>query len=428
VSFAKDAASGVYEADIKDRRVARLHLSLRTKSSARRRGATRRSRRRCGRTTPSWALLRRQKSQRRSADGVLRGGPVLRHAARRPSAGRRSARPSPSTCSGSPTTRRGATRRRATPAARSTPPSGYFGADVRLDRARGGPRRGERRRTGRPRGTGSSRARAAATRPSRSTCSGSPRSSLGAAARGSARAQGAARAARARRADRLGARAAEPERARRELLRAALQPRRGEAGRLAAGEGYVVVRRGEGDPGLFGGEPDLVCLSVIFSWHAPIAREVALRYADREVWCGGPGMFALAHWWRSETGGDGRAGLDARFERQRGDYRMTFASRGCPVGCWFCIVPKLEGADVHARLGLPPAPILCDNNLSALPATSKSTSCGATARRGRSSPTATAASSRARSRGDLRAVARALQGRVALRLRRDRRARRTSSG
>jgi hypothetical protein len=32
VSFAKNAASGVYEADIKDRRVARLHLSLRTKS------------------------------------------------------------------------------------------------------------------------------------------------------------------------------------------------------------------------------------------------------------------------------------------------------------------------------------------------------------------------------------------------------------
>src|SRR5258708_19787262 len=57
-----------------------------------------------------------------------------------------------------------------------------------------------------------------------------------------------------------------------------------------------------GDPGLWELDADLVCLSVIFSWHAPLAREIALRMKGQaEVWCGGPGMFALANWWRQET-------------------------------------------------------------------------------------------------------------------------------
>ncbi|MDE3076698.1 MAG: hypothetical protein KGJ86_14870, partial [Chloroflexota bacterium] len=33
----------------------------------------------------------------------------------------------------------------------------------------------------------------------------------------------------------------------------------------------------DGDPGLFAGAYDLVALSVIFSWHALVAREIALR-------------------------------------------------------------------------------------------------------------------------------------------------------
>lgn len=133
------------------------------------------------------------------------------------------------------------------------------------------------------------------------------------------------------------------------------------------GEGWVVDRY-DGDPGLFGLNADLVCLSAIFSWHAPIAREIALRMRGRaEVWCGGPGMVALKGWWKRETGLDPTIGIDWRFERQRGDYRMTFASRGCPVGCWFCIVPKIEGTDYTLDPDFQPAPILCDNNLSALP-------------------------------------------------------------
>jgi hypothetical protein len=46
----------------------------------------------------------------------------------------------------------------------------------------------------------------------------------------------------------------------------------------------------------------------------------------------------------------------------------TFASRGCPVGCWFCIVPKMEGKAFTLIPDFPVRPVLCDNNLSALPA------------------------------------------------------------
>lgn len=128
------------------------------------------------------------------------------------------------------------------------------------------------------------------------------------------------------------------------------------------------VETASGDPGLFGYGFDLVALSVIFSWHAPIAREVALRLkGNAEIWCGGPAMLALAKWWTRETGLTATPGLDQRFERQRGQYRMTFASRGCPVNCWFCVVPKLEGKAFTLDPDFEPAPILCDNNLSALP-------------------------------------------------------------
>jgi len=131
-------------------------------------------------------------------------------------------------------------------------------------------------------------------------------------------------------------------------------------------EGHIVTEAA-GDPGHFG-RYDLVALSVIFSWHAPAARDVALRvksYAD--VWCGGPGMLTMRNWWQRETGLEIVKGLDERFERQPGNYRMVFASRGCPVGCYFCIVPKLEGLQQTLDWNFTPAPVLCDNNLSALP-------------------------------------------------------------
>ena len=132
-------------------------------------------------------------------------------------------------------------------------------------------------------------------------------------------------------------------------------------------EGWDVTTM-QGDQGMFTLGYGLVCLSVIFSWDALVAREIALRVKDSsEVWAGGPGLFALKKWWLKETGIHSHAGLDQRFEHQRGNYLMTFASRGCPVNCWFCIVPRLEGPDFTLDWEFRPAPILCDNNLSALP-------------------------------------------------------------
>lgn len=128
------------------------------------------------------------------------------------------------------------------------------------------------------------------------------------------------------------------------------------------------VETAQGDPGMFAVGYDLVCLSVIFSWHAPIARKIALQVKDdAEVWCGGPGMRALEKWWQAETGLTCTRGLDQRFERQRGNYKMAFASRGCDQGCWFCIVPLLEGSTYTLDYDFVPAPVLCDNNLAGLP-------------------------------------------------------------
>jgi hypothetical protein len=103
-------------------------------------------------------------------------------------------------------------------------------------------------------------------------------------------------------------------------------------------------------------------------WHAPLAREIALRMRERaEVWAGGPGLFALAAWWRKETGLAIVRGLDTRFDRQHGHYKMCFASRGCPVQCSFCIVWHIESSTFSFDPEFIPTPVLCDNNLSALP-------------------------------------------------------------
>jgi hypothetical protein len=107
-----------------------------------------------------------------------------------------------------------------------------------------------------------------------------------------------------------------------------------------------------GDPGMFALDYDLVCLSVIFTWHAPVALTIAWRVRHcSEVWCGGPAMLALKNWWKAQTGMDAQVGLDWRFERQRGQYKMGFASRGCPTGCSFCLLPETM---IQTDFGLKP--------------------------------------------------------------------------
>ena len=111
---------------------------------------------------------------------------------------------------------------------------------------------------------------------------------------------------------------------------------------------------------------DAVYLSIAFTWRLPDAfqRAVFHQASGLQVRAGGPGLFTRPHYLDgvAEVGGD----LPDAIVRHHPD--ATIASRGCPVGCWFCIVPKMEGRAFMLLPDFPVRPILCDNNLSALPA------------------------------------------------------------
>src|SRR3989304_6263671 len=113
-------------------------------------------------------------------------------------------------------------------------------------------------------------------------------------------------------------------------------------------------------------EGDTAFVSVAFSWRLPDAyqRAVWWRAQGYKVRAGGPGMFApsLRNYLAdvAELGGE----VDALVHHNP---LATIASRGCPVGCYFCIVPKMEGLNFTLLPDFTPRPILCDNNLSALP-------------------------------------------------------------
>jgi hypothetical protein len=113
-------------------------------------------------------------------------------------------------------------------------------------------------------------------------------------------------------------------------------------------------------------EGDTAYLSVAFTWKLQEAYHRALWFKAMgyKVKAGGPGIFTRKHYLAdvAEIGGD----MPDAVARHNPD--ATIASRGCPVGCWFCIVPKLEGKDFTLLPDFPVRPILCDNNLSGLPA------------------------------------------------------------
>lgn len=111
---------------------------------------------------------------------------------------------------------------------------------------------------------------------------------------------------------------------------------------------------------------DTVCLSIAFTWRLPDAFSRALfwRAQGYRVRAGGPGIFTRKHF-LSDVAEIGAEHPDAIAHHNP---MATFASRGCPVGCWFCIVPKMEGRDFTLLPDFPVRPVLCDNNLSALPA------------------------------------------------------------
>lgn len=111
---------------------------------------------------------------------------------------------------------------------------------------------------------------------------------------------------------------------------------------------------------------DTAYLSVAFTWRLndAFARASWYRQAGFKVRAGGPGIFTRKHFLAdiAEIGGDYPDAIAHH------NPMATFASRGCPVGCWFCIVPKMEGKAFTLLPEFTPRPVLCDNNLSALPA------------------------------------------------------------
>ncbi|ESZ60665.1 hypothetical protein NL532_24160 [Mesorhizobium sp. C120A] len=113
-------------------------------------------------------------------------------------------------------------------------------------------------------------------------------------------------------------------------------------------------------------EGDTAFLSVAFTWRLNDAYQRACwhRAAGLNVRVGGPGVFTRKHFLAdvAEIGGS----IDDAVVHH--NPMATIASRGCPVGCWFCIVPKMEGKEFTLLPDFPVRPVLCDNNLSALPA------------------------------------------------------------
>lgn len=113
-------------------------------------------------------------------------------------------------------------------------------------------------------------------------------------------------------------------------------------------------------------EGDTAFLSVAFTWKLDEARDRARWYRalGYRVRAGGPATFRPKGYLDgyAELGGDMPDAI--RFHNPA----ATMASRGCPVNCWFCIVPKMEGKAFTLLPDFPVRPVLCDNNLSALPA------------------------------------------------------------
>ncbi len=115
-------------------------------------------------------------------------------------------------------------------------------------------------------------------------------------------------------------------------------------------------------------EGDTTYLSIAFTWRLDDAYSRALfaKAQGMNVKAGGPALFLvkMAHKLTdvAEVGGDHPEAVTKH------NPLATFASRGCPVGCWFCIVPAMEGREFTILPDFVVRPILCDNNLSALPA------------------------------------------------------------
>lgn len=115
-------------------------------------------------------------------------------------------------------------------------------------------------------------------------------------------------------------------------------------------------------------EGETLFLSVAFTWKLDEAYSRALfaKACGKRVVAGGPALFLNKM--RHELADVAEMGGDYPDALRYHNPDATIASRGCPVGCGFCIVPAMEGREFTFLPDFPVRPILCDNNLSALPA------------------------------------------------------------
>src|SRR3990167_298088 len=111
---------------------------------------------------------------------------------------------------------------------------------------------------------------------------------------------------------------------------------------------------------------DITYLSVAFTWKLDEAYSRALfaKACGQRVIAGGPALFLVKM--QHELSEVAEISKDYPDAITHHNPLATFASRGCPVGCWFCIVPAMEGREFTLIPDFLVRPILCDNNLSAL--------------------------------------------------------------
>lgn len=115
-------------------------------------------------------------------------------------------------------------------------------------------------------------------------------------------------------------------------------------------------------------EGDTLYLSVAFTWKIDAAFERA-QFAKAQglhVVVGGPSLALNQNRERLSGIAEYRKSYPDAIARHNSE--ATFASRGCDQNCPNCIVPFLEGRTYTLIPDFPVRPILCDNNLSFLPA------------------------------------------------------------
>jgi hypothetical protein len=111
-----------------------------------------------------------------------------------------------------------------------------------------------------------------------------------------------------------------------------------------------------------------LCISVVFTWHLPLARKYAESMRHRRVRIGGPAVALMPQFLfgcGAEIGGNYPGVL------QKFNPLATRTSVGCIRMCEFCSVPIIEGAPTLAQFGRrqaelpdwPDLPVIADNNL-----------------------------------------------------------------